>query len=357
MKIQELTAKIRENYMKNRKEIPMEELCRFWIQEDLLYSGKGKAMSIVFPTRGCSWSLSKYGGCTMCGYVKDTLLKTPNQEKLKKLFDGVISSCPKEENIAIKIFTSGSFFNSKELPESVRYYILHKLSKLENVSEISVESRPEYIKKEILKECCEILQDKIFEVSIGLESSNDEIRIYKINKGFTLKDFENALRKIKSLKKEFNIKTKSYILVKPILMTEEDSIKDSINSAIYAEKVGIDRISFCPATVHAGTLMENLWKWGAYRPPWIWSLVEIINKVRETIEIPAIMDTAGMGSKRGPHNCGRCDSKLKKLIIQSNLDQSPVPEIKCKCKKRWKAEKYGERITASSGIIKYIHLR
>jgi len=42
-----------------------------------------------------------------------------------------------------------------------------------------------------------------------------------------------------------------------------------VASAEYSEKVGVDRISFCPATIHKGTVMEVLWHRGSYQPPWI----------------------------------------------------------------------------------------
>ena len=91
-----------------------------------------------------------------------------------------------------------------------------------NVREIIVESRPEYVKEEVLDEIFEIIGDTLFEVSIGLETSNDYTRLNKINKGFTREDFENAVKLMQELKKRknYNIKSKAYIFVKPILISE-----------------------------------------------------------------------------------------------------------------------------------------
>jgi len=84
--------------------------------------------------------------------------------------------------------------------------------------------------------------------------------------------------------------------------------------------------------------MEQLWRGGSYQPPWIWSIMEIIRKVRGSLEIPVIMDTAGFGSRRGPYNCKKCNSKLKSMIIQSNLDQSIPEDFECECKDKWKSD-------------------
>lgn len=46
-----------------------------------------------------------------------------------------------------------------------------------------------------------------------------------------------------------------------------------------------------------------MWRKGAYQPPWIWSCIEIINTVRKELNIPALLDTSGFGSRRGPYNC------------------------------------------------------
>ena len=53
-----------------------------------------------------------------------------------------------------------------------------------------------------------------------------------------------------------HLHAKAYLFVKPILTSEKDAIKEAVESARYAEGVGASRVSFCPATIHKGTLME-----------------------------------------------------------------------------------------------------
>ena len=187
--------------------------------------------------------------------------------------------------------------------------------------EIIVESRPEYVKEDVLDEIFEIIGDTLFEVSIGLETSNDYTRLNKINKGFTKEDFENAIRLMQKLSesKGYNLKSKAYIFVKPILISEAQAIDEALETARYCNSIGVNRLSFCPATIHGGTVIERLWRQGAYQPPWIWSCIEIINTVRDELDIPALLDTSGFGSRRGPYNCKKCNKDLKHMIIANNL--------------------------------------
>src|SRR5690606_25638793 len=131
-------------------------------------------------------------------------------------------------------------------------------------------------------ECCQLIPDKIFEVAMGLESANDDIRLQRINKGFTLEDFQKSMDSINKLKSDFKVQGKVYLLVKPVLTSEWEAIEDAVKSAKYASEIGVGRVSFCPSTIHKGTLMELLWRRGSYQPPWIWSTLEIISRVRES---------------------------------------------------------------------------
>ncbi len=335
MEIQELTHQIREKSIKKMDKKSPHQLAASWYNEDLLYSGKGNAIFIILPTPGCAWALSGSGGCTMCSYVADSPLEKVQVNVIIDIFQNLMIRHEIADKTAVKIFVSGSFLNPEEIPPDARNEILKLLNQYENVEEVVVESRPEYVTEEVLKKCCSLLPEKIFEVSIGLESSSDHIKEYRINKGFCNEDFQKAIQIIKNLKSDYKIKSKAYLFVKPILTSEKEAIEDAVNSAKYAEEVGVDRISFCPATIHKGTLMELLWRRGSYQPPWIWTILEIIKQTRDSVKIPVLMDTSGFGTRRGPFNCKKCNKKFKELIIESNLNQNIPKEFECECKNRW----------------------
>ena len=356
MEIENLTKEIRQKAFDRKDPKTPEQVGASWYNDDLTYDGVSKTLFMILPTPGCSWALGDSGGCTMCSYVSDCTLEPIDTDTILKIFNEHLSRHPikDEEKISVKLFASGSFLNPHELPKDARDEILKTLVNLGNVSEIIVESRPEYVREEYLDEIFEIIGDTLFEISIGLETSNDYTRLKKINKGFTCKDFENANKLIKDLKKNknYNLKIKAYIFVKPILLSEGDAIDEAIETARYCDSIGIDRLSFCPATIHGGTVIERFWRKGAYQPPWIWSCIKIINTVRSELDIPSLLDTSGFGSRRGPYNCKKCSKDLKHIIIAKNLTQEKI-EYECECKNQWLGEISNSNMNFSTAKIKH----
>jgi hypothetical protein len=352
-----LLPDIRKKALKKVKKKSPQELAASWSGEDLLYSGQGRTIFIVLPTPGCAWALAGSGGCSMCSYIADSPLEEVSTEELVEIFKQQLQRQIENQELAgptaIKIFVSGSFLNEEEIPPQARQEIFRIINAYDDVEEVVVESRPEYVTEDIIRDCCQLIPEKIFEVAMGLESASDEIRLSRINKGFTRKDFENAMQIINRVKSDFKVQGKVYLLVKPVLTSEKEAIEDGVRSAQYAAEMGVGRIAFCPSTIHKGTLMEVLWRRGSYQPPWIWSTLEIIRRVRESVEIPVIMDTAGFGTRRGPYNCKKCNSKLKNLIIESNIDQTIPPEIECECKPKWEADvKFSEVTRSTTNLVK-----
>jgi len=347
-----LMKDIRKKALNRIEKRAPKELAASWSNDDLLYSGPGRTIFMVLPTPGCAWALSGSGGCSMCSYVADSPLQKVRAQELVEIFQENLQKHIYNSEIsrstAVKIFVSGSFLNPEEIPSEARHEIFQILNEYSEIEEVVVESRPEYIIGNVIRECCEAIPNKIFEVAIGLETANELIREQRINKGFDNQNFEKSMEIINKLKSDFKVKAKVYLLVKPILTSEREAIEDAVRSAIYAEEKGVDRISFCPATIHKGTLMEVLWRKGSYQPPWIWSVLEITRRVREALDIPVIMDTAGFGTRRGPYNCKKCNSKIKEMIIESNLQQNIPAEVDCECKNQWIADVEFSDITRST---------
>lgn len=357
MDIKNFNKEIRDLAFERKKDVCPDQVAASWFNDDLTYDGVHKTLFLILSTSGCSWALGDSGGCSMCSYVSDCTLESVESDEIVRIFKSHLArfDLESEDRIAVKLFASGSFLNPYEVPIDARNRILSILGSMDNVGEIVVESRPEYVSEDVLDEVFDIIGDKLFEVSIGLETFNDDTRLNKINKGFSADDFERVVRLIQDLRevKGYNLKVKSYVFIKPILISEKQAIDEAVETAFYCASVGVDRLSFCPATIHGGSLIEKLWMSGVYQPPWIWSAVEVINRVRENIDIPSILDTSGFGSRRGPYNCKKCNKKLKYKIIDSNLNQSIV-DFDCECKDKWYAEISSCDMNQSSCFIKHL---
>ena len=191
MEIENLCKDIRAKAFERKEPKTPEQVGASWYNDDLTYEGVSKTLFIILPTPGCAWALGDSGGCTMCSYVSDCTLEPIDTDTIINIFNEHLSrfDIESEDKIAVKLFASGSFLNPYELPTDARDKILTTLSNMDNVREIIVESRPEYVKEEVLDDIFNIIGDRLFEVSIGLETYNDYTRLNKINKGFTLQDF------------------------------------------------------------------------------------------------------------------------------------------------------------------------
>lgn len=106
-KIIEIRRKNLNRFRKDFKEKPV----KYWLEKDRFLNKIGTSLVVILATRGCNWALSSGGGCSMCGYIYDSPLTIPDSDSLIKQFDlACKASIPVKDSLAIKIFTSGSFF-------------------------------------------------------------------------------------------------------------------------------------------------------------------------------------------------------------------------------------------------------
>jgi len=288
-----------------------------WRSRDLLKDRPVESLTVILRTAGCSWRR-----CTMCGYAREGA--PSSAEDLIAQFQRALQSLSPEVKI-IKIYTSGSFLDSREMPLKARDRILDMVQS-SDVDRLVVESRPQYITSESAGALLSHVQT---EFAIGLETSNDLIRKHAIDKGFTFQEFVAASHAVH----ELGGLVKAYLLLKPPLLLEAEAVRDAISSAREAKGYA-DTLSLNLCNVQRDTLLERLWERGGYRPPWLWSAVEVLKKV----ERPVICDPVGAGSKRGPHNCGRCDTSVAEAIRRYSLDQDPaiLDALHCDCREAWR---------------------
>ena len=343
---------IRQDALKKRRQISEKDLDRpvsFWIKRDRLINKVGKALTIILRTRGCSWALSETGGCTMCGYIQDSPIEEVNQNHIQNQIDYVLNNKINEiseddEKYALKIFNSGSFFDENEISDEVRQYIYERVASIENIKEFVIESRLEYINAEKLRNIKENLNGKYIEIAIGIETVNDYIRNYYINKGMRFDEFKQILQ----ICKENGIGIKAYLLLKPPFLTEDGAIDDCITSIKTLIDLKVNTISINPLNIQRGTLTEYLWYQNKYRPPWFHSLFKVLEKSltqKDLTKVRVISDPSGAGTKRGIHNCLKreCEkaaqNRLQDFVTSQELASLENIEFECDCKKKYQLQK------------------
>ena len=265
----------------------------------------------------------------MCGYFNDTMWDDISSKDLETQFENAMNKYSGQK--FIKIFTSGSFLDEKEIKQSVQHKILRKL--VQTADKISIESRPEFINDKNLSKISEILNSCKFEIGTGLETASDFIRKVCLNKGFSFNDFKNSV----NILKKYNFELKTYALIKPPFLTEKESIDDAINTVKKIKNV-TDTISFNPTNVQRNTFVNYLWTQKKYRPPWLFSIIEILKESKKFAKNVKIKcDIAGGGSIRGAHNCKLCDRIFLDAISIFSLSQdvNVFKNLDCECKEKW----------------------
>lgn len=334
--IVQATLKARGRSITKRKTRSPIKPAAAWTAPSRIGTELGTSLSIVLSTIGCAHARSDEGGCTMCSYLLDGSSKSPTSDELIQQFRAAMTKIQNySKPLSVKIYTSGSFLDTEEITTDACDAILYDIAKDDRIKEVVLESRPEFVLESTMDSIRKILGDRIIEIGMGLESSSDLVRTVCINKNFDLESFTKAV----NVAKTFDIGTRAYVLLKPPFMTERQALLDSQETMKHAIEVGVSTLSFNPVTVQSNTLVEFLWKRGKYRPPWLWSVVEVLKQVKMMTNnsVNIVCDPVAAGKQRGAHNCGICDTSIVAAIRKFSLDQDILSfeNLKCDCRNQW----------------------
>ena len=296
------------------------------------------AATVILRTKGCHWWWSS--GCTFCGYFNDTR----DDVESKDLHAQWEYSKRKLSNFEgmdmVKVYTSGSLLEDREIPVDFQETVLRECAEMGK--HLIIESRTEQCTMEKLQWASNINPD--FTVAIGLEAHDDEVLRFHINKGFSLKSWVRAVENIRKVGQ----RVKTYLMFKPPFMNEGDALEQCTKWIIAAAEAS-DEISVNPMNIQRGTIIDRLFRAREYRPPWLWSLVELIQRTHPIIHPKGglagaedqicrlIIHPTAAGRVRGSHNCGKCDKHVGAAIERYSVsgDLREFDGLDCACRKVW----------------------
>ena len=299
------------------------------------------AVTVILRTKGCHWWWSS--GCTFCGYFNDTRDDVTNDnlhaqwEAAKAQHDGF------KDQKMVKIYTSGSLLEDREIPVEFQATVLRECHEMDK--ELIVESRCEQLTDAKLSWATKI--NPSFTVAVGLEAYDDEVLRFHVNKGFSTKAWDKAVANLR----KYNLRVKTYLMFKPPFMNEIDALEHGVRW-IKDVAAKSDEISVNPMNIQRGTVIDRLHRNNEYRPPWLWSLVEMIKRAHPIIYPEGgtngsedqvcrliIHPTAG-GKIRGAHNCGTCDkfvvAAIERYAVSGDLRE--FDGLSCECQAIWQQE-------------------
>lgn len=202
----------REHYVLSKVPTPVD------YREEYFEDRNCRRAVLFLLTNGCEWALKGAHGCTMCGHLaKQTMSETPlSPGDIISQFMGEFEKIDFRETPILNLYNNGSFFNEHELPAGARRRILSEINNQKMIRMLVVESRPEFISDESMAEMKSLVPDIHVEVAMGIETMDDLKRMISINKGFTLRQYDEAIRKIR----KHGLHPRSYVLIKPPFFSE-----------------------------------------------------------------------------------------------------------------------------------------
>lgn len=310
---------------------------------------EGNYVEIWFMTKGCQWDAK--GGCTICNYGKGMGID------ISAMIQSV-SAALNEVDVEIgelAITPSGSLLDEEEVPKEV----CNKIFDLVNETAAHTflfETRAQTVKPDKIKELTSRIKNKKLVVEMGLETGSFFLQKYCINKGYFLREYENAVQ----LLKKNNISVYANVVLGTPFLTMGQALRDCQNALNWALTHNTEKVVLFPLHVKPGTMLEWLYQKGYYKPVSLWGLVEVLGSIDENllsrVEISWYKNYYTDKSKiiASPYTCDCCYDGVIRLLDEFRETSSKETIIKlrdypCNCKSEWKEtgkEKYSvkERI-------------
>ena len=290
------------------------------------------AATVILRSKGCAWWWKS--GCTFCGYFNDVRDDVSAEDMFSQWEFAKKTTNQFEDCGMVKVYTSGTFFEDRENPPEWQDLVLRETAQMG--LHLVVEAQAQMCTPEKISWVAE--RHPGCTVAIGLEAYDDRVLRFHVNKGFTTKQWHSAVQMLR----DNNLRVKTYLLFKPPFMSEGDAL---VHTTSWLTKVApySDEVSVNPMNIQKNTIVDRLFRNKEYRPPWLWSLVEMILRSHENLGDDScriiVHPTAG-GKIRGAHNCGECDSEVVAAIERYSVsgDTEEFSNLACSCKSHWRAE-------------------
>lgn len=303
--------------------------------------------TVILPGGGCAYFRANKGDvCPFCTFPKFSrkVIRGEGYENsfkhwrldtniYREMYLKSVNNAGHFDKLAI--FNGGSFFPNSELPADFQRFIYQDVNSRKHIKQLMVEAYPSFITEVKLREATEILDSTDFKVGIGFESQNDNIRNIILKKGIKRDLFEEKVK----LMQKLGVQVFVYAFLKAPQLTEKEALDETLATIEYLHNLGVDEIGLSSAFVPPETKLEILYNNGEFRPPWLWSILEIIKSAEKKgwpLSVGGFDDTPSPIAT--PHNCPDCDFEVNGLINHHRLN-GKLPEtlsnVSCGCHATW----------------------
>ncbi|MBI5240506.1 MAG: hypothetical protein HY926_08540 [Elusimicrobia bacterium] len=312
---------------------------RLPIEHHIQDTPQGRELVLSLYTKGC-----QYRKCSFCSLpTLSALDEDVSAADIKAQIDHAVASCPPAELAVIRrvtVFNSGSTVDQRTLPTEALWHLFDKLAAFPALGEVSLDSRAEFVEDWELDGIKTRLGGRRLTMAVGYETKDERIRNGVLNKGLS----EETFQKTAELLAAKGVRLKAYVLVKPdAALTEAQAVDEAAATLEHllatGRKLGLEvEAHLNPTYVARGSRLEEEFKAKEYRPPRLWSVVDILARMEgKGLPIHIGLRTEGLAVKGGTfRNCGRCDERVSAALraFTGSQDYGLLKGLDCPCRSR-----------------------
>ncbi|MBN2467169.1 MAG: hypothetical protein JXD19_03365 [Deltaproteobacteria bacterium] len=204
-------------------------------------------------------------------------------------------------------------------------YLVKRAQAMTRLKVLSLETRPEYLKKRLLEEMVRKTNADIVDTTVGFETQDDRIRNAILGKNMQRSLLEEKIRLLGRL----GVRLTSYVMLKPgPLMTEEEGIREALATVDYLQ-AHCQRahtalvIYLSPTYIARGSPLAGVMRRVGYRPPKIQSVLKtIIEITRRGIAVYTGLWCENLAEDKGDFS-GRddYDPRIRNVVKEFNKTQ------------------------------------
>lgn len=281
------------------------------LERERMEDGRIAEVATVFLTnRECPWK------CVMCDLWRNTA-PAPRGAVTRQISWALKTLAAGGQASVLKLYNSGSFFDSGAIPRSEWGEIASLCAGFE---QIIVECHPRLVNDEVSR-FAETVGGKL-EVAMGLETANP-IALEKLNKRITLEDFQSAANFLR--RRRIGIRT--FLLVGVPFIRQEEQWEWMRISMEVAFDAGVAVVSLIPTRAGNGAL-DELERFGEFREPSLGDVEEAQEFGLQQQAGRVIADTWDLERFCG---CSRCGRARRERLERMNLAQRIEARVECVC--------------------------
>lgn len=307
------------------------------IREENFQGQVYKRAVMYLMSNGCEWALLNGNGCTMCGHLaKQRRLKDNiTVQDFLTQFHTEYARIDFQKYQLLNVYNNGSFLNENEIPAEARREILRIIGQNQDIKMLVLETRPEYVTAEKIREIKELVPHIHVEIAMGLELMDDFYRYICINKGFSLDQYDTAARIITEY-----LDLRTYVMLKPPLLTEQEGIDEVVKTIKHAYGMGSRTVSLETCTIQDYTLVNYLAERERFQTAWLWSIIEVIRQTAHLGHLIVGMFQFYPSPIKVPYNCDQCSDIVMEALKEYNRTLNPAvcTQLTCECIDEWRKE-------------------